>query len=182
MAFHQSPSLRSVVGTVASEPTSLAIHASTSQQSEYASHIETLNLYHTVPALLEPFLSTFRSLRSLSLTAQGGYRIAQGSQLHNLLATLSQYAGHCLQDLTLHLKRCDFEEIGAWKELGNLMASEKLTNVDVDALYLGSDHEGTAPWLYRILPPILKTLRLGKVDEMINHLKKKCETRSQPSP
>ena len=62
-----------------------------------------------------------------------------------MLATLSQYAGQCLQKLTLHLEDDDVEDASAWDELGSLMAFERLTNVDIDAPYLMWDQEGTTP-------------------------------------
>ena len=51
------------------------------------------------------------------------------------------------------------------------MVFEKLSNVDIDAQYLMWDQERTAPWLHGVLPPTLKTLRLGKLDQMIHGLK-----------
>ncbi len=169
--FIKLPSLRSFSGRIASESTSLAPNAARSQKSEYASHIENLELWHTLPAALQPLLSNFCSLRSFSFTAPRGHRNEGGSQFRHMLATLSQYAGHCLQELALGLEDDNAEDAGAWNEMGSLMAFEKLTVVDTDAQYLVWDEEGTSPWLSRILPPTLKTLRMGMVDEMINGLK-----------
>lgn len=169
--FITLPSLRSFTGGIHPKSTLCGTCAAGPQRSEYTSQVNNLNLCSTNPATPQPLLSNFRSLRSFSFTASGGRRNKDGFLIRNLLATLSQYAGHFLQELTLHLEDYNAGDAGSWDDLGSLMAFEKLTNVDIDAQYLMWDQERTAPWLPGILPPTLKTLRLGKLDQMIRGLK-----------